>query len=105
MNELDKLLSQPGQEPLSIFAMIVRQFRLLLQAKELVETRTPGNQMASQLKVPAFVADKLVQQSQRYSSAQLYQIYQHLLELDIAMKSGSDPATTLDRLVASLTAG
>lgn len=101
--ELHRLLDQPGQEPLSIFAMIVRQFRLLLLAREMLDNGSRANEIASRLKLHPYVADKIAVQSRRYSLAQLEQVYSRLLALDLAMKSGADQVMTLDLLVAGLT--
>lgn len=103
MRELRRLLDQPGQEPFSIFAMIVRQFRLLLSAKEMVAQGCRAPEIASVLGVRPFVADKLISQSRRYSAEHLERVYARLLELDVEMKSGADHLATLDMLVVGLT--
>ena len=52
----------------------------------------------------SFVAGKLYQQSQRFSLSQLEQIYHHLLDIDVAVKTGRhDMVTALNLLVAGLT--
>ncbi len=104
MTELRHLLDQPGQDPFSIFAMIVRQFRLLLLARELQDQGARIPEIASGLGVQPFVAEKIASQARRYRIDQLERIYTRLLELDIAMKSGADQLVTLDTLVAGLTA-
>ena len=104
MTELLHLLDQPGQDPFSIFAMIIRQFRLLLLARELQDEGAHIPEIASGLEVQHFVAEKIAAQASRYTINQLEHIYTRLLELDIAMKSGADQLVTLDTLVAGLTA-
>lgn len=93
-----------GTDPFYLFAMIVRQFRLLIQVKELVETGARPPAIARALKMHSFVAGKLYQQSQHFSLAQLEQIYRHLLDVDVGVKTGgSDMITALNLLVAGLT--
>jgi len=91
-----------AQEPLSLFGMIVRQFRLLLQARELLD-EGQGMHVAGELHLPSFVADKLTTQARRFTMAQLEEIYHRLLLLDEAMKTGQSPSDlALDTFVAEL---
>lgn len=99
---LNKKLAE-GTDPFYLFAMVVRQFRLLIQVKELAETGARPPEIAQSLKIHAFVAGKLVQQSQNFSLAQLEQIYAHLLDMDVGVKTGqTDMTTALGLLVAGL---
>lgn len=96
---------QEGADPFYLFAMIVRQFRLLIQTKELADDgrRPPG--IANALHIHSFVAGKMYQQSQRFTLSQLEQIYAHLLETDVNVKTGrADMVTSLNLLVAALAA-
>lgn len=91
-----------SQEPISLFGMITRQFRLLLQARELIDEGR-GSQTAGELRLPGFVADKLSNQARRFSMAQLEQIYHRLLLLDEAMKTSQTPSDlALDTFIAEL---
>lgn len=90
------------QEPLSLFGMITRQFRLLLQARELMD-EGKGSHVAGEMHLPNFVADKLTNQARRFSMAQLEAIYHRLLAMDEEMKTGQIPADlALDTFVAGL---
>jgi len=92
-----------GADPFYLFAMIVRQFRLLIQAKDLAEDGLRPPAIASKLKIHSFVAGKIYQQSQRFSLPQLEQIYDHLLQTDVGVKTGqADMVTALSLLVAGL---
>jgi DNA polymerase III delta subunit len=52
----------------------------------------------------SFVAGKLYQQSQQFSLPQLEQIYRHLLDVDVQVKTGrNDLITALNLFVAVLT--
>lgn len=92
-----------GADPFYLFAMIVRQFRLLIQTKELAEDGLRPPAIASALNTHPFVAGKLHGQSKHFSLAQLEQIYAHLLETDVKAKTGkADMTTSLNLLVAAL---
>ncbi len=96
---------QDGSDPFFLFSMIVRQFRLLIQVKEVAEKGERPPAIAKTLKIHPFVANKLYQQSHHFSLSQLEQIYRHLLSVDIGVKTGkNDMTTALYLLVANLTA-
>jgi DNA polymerase-3 subunit delta len=89
---------------LGLFAMIVRQFRLLIQAREHLDSGGGrGEAMAKALHVHKFVAGKIEQQSRNFSLADLELIYHRLLDYDRQIKTGRiDPVLALDMLVAGL---
>ena len=92
-----------GADPFYLFAMIVRQFRLLIQIKEMAEEGQRAPAIARVLGIHSFVAGKLYQQSQRFNLSQLERIYAHLLETDVGVKTGrADMITSLNLLVAVL---
>ncbi|MBI2845800.1 MAG: DNA polymerase III subunit delta [Chloroflexi bacterium] len=96
--ELHALLDQ-GQHPLQILAMIIRQFRLLLQGKEL---QLQGEGMAK-LRLHPFVARKIESQARKFTRPQLEEIYHHLLDTDLGIKTGrAEPEVALDLLVTEL---
>ncbi len=91
------LLKEP---PMRILFMITRQFRLILQAKLLVEQKVDHGTMASKLKVPSFVLEKNIRQSHNFSSLQLKQALQECLEAEVAMKTGKmDIALSIELLI------
>ncbi|MCP4424111.1 MAG: DNA polymerase III subunit delta [Chloroflexi bacterium] len=94
-----------GTDPFYLFAMIIRQFRLMIQVKELANADLRPPAIGKQLKMHSFVVGKLYQQAQHFSLPQLEQIYRHLLEIDVGVKTGQNEMTTaLNLLVAGLTA-
>ncbi len=93
-----------GTDPFYLFAMIVRQFRLMIQVKELAEADLRPPAISKALKMHSFVSGKLYQQAQHFSLPQLEQIYRHLLDIDVGVKTGKNEMTTaLNLLVAGLT--
>jgi DNA polymerase-3 subunit delta len=84
--------------------MFTRQFRLLIQVKELADEGKRPQTISQELKLHNFVVGKLYQQCQGFSLTQLEQIYRHLLDIDVEVKTGrNDMTTALNLLVAALT--
>ena len=93
-----------GADPFYLFSMFIRQFRLLIQVKELADEGKRPPDMAQALKMHGFVVGKLYQQCQGFGLSQLEQIYHHLLTIDVDVKTGrNDMITALNLLVAGLT--
>lgn len=82
---LHALLDQ--QDPLSLFGMIVRQFRLLLQAREVLDEGGAAPHIERELHQHPYVARKLEEQARRFTLAQLEIIYHRLAQMDQALKS------------------
>ncbi len=89
------------QEPLLVFAMLIRQYRLLIQAREILDEGGGAADIGREMNQRDFVANKLVRQARRFSMADLKAIYHRLLQLDEDSKSGqTDLMTGLDVFVA-----
>jgi DNA polymerase-3 subunit delta len=73
------------EDPRYVFAMVVRQFRLLLQAREAIDNDQDPSQV---LKVHQFVVKKVSAQARNFLLADLERIYHKLLAIDLAVKNG-----------------
>ena len=94
-----------GEHPLGILGMITRQFRLLIQVKELAPQLPNVSAIARTLHQNPYPIRKVLAQSHNYSLEQLRAIYRRLLEVDVAIKTGQTEATlALDALIAGLSA-
>ena len=103
-NMLHRLLEY--QEYFSIFGMIVRQFRLLILARDILDAGGGKDEILRGLKLHsnAWQADRLMLQVRHFSAADLAGIYRRLLEVDLAVKTSQMPGDlALETLVASLT--
>ena len=90
-------------EPEYIFYMVVRQFRLLLQTKDIIESGGDSDEIAKKMRLHPFVARKLVNQARGFTLEGLEDIYHKLLEIDEAIKTSRvDTRLALDTLIASL---
>jgi len=98
---LRKMLEE--QDAFAIFPMIVRQFRLLIQAREIVEARGMVQDVIEALHVHPFVAGKIFQQAGRFTMRSLEAIHRRLLKMDEAAKTGAAPLDlSLEIFVAEL---
>lgn len=101
--ELHKLLQTA--EPLYTLSMIVRQYRLLLQARELLDERASETEISKTLGLHPFPTGKICAQARHFSLGDLEHIYRRLLEYDVEIKTGRIEAeAALDTLVGALTA-
>lgn len=85
---LEDLIST-GEPPLRVTFMVRRQFQLLARARALFEAGTPRSEVASQLKVPPFVARRLEEQSRALDEEALEQALILALDLEGGLKGGS----------------
>ncbi|MFA6553146.1 MAG: DNA polymerase III subunit delta [Patescibacteria group bacterium] len=94
---------QSGNHPLYILTMLVRQFRILLQVREIIDQESNYYTVASRLKLHPFVAQKAIRDARKFTLADLKNSYQRLLELDIALKSSPhDPRVMFDLLITQV---
>lgn len=94
-----------GEDAQFIFAMIMRQFKILLQLSDISERgmRERDDVLARQLGLHPFVVKKSLSLAQKYSFEQLKSIYRELLEIDIKTKTGQgDQSQMLDFFVGKL---
>jgi DNA polymerase III subunit delta len=93
-----------AQDPFSLFGMIVRQFRLLLLAREIMDGGGRSLDVAQKLRVPPFVADKIIHQAKNFSLPVLEAVYHRLCDLDEGMKTSQISGDlALDTLIAAFT--
>ena len=76
-----------SEDEFSLWGMVVRQFRLLIQAREILDARGNQNDVARALGVHPFVAEKTTQQAARFSIETLEAIYHRLLNIDEGVKT------------------
>lgn len=82
-----------------VFGMIVRQFRLMILAREALDQGSDVKE-AFPAGTPKFVMEKISSQSRNFTISDLETIYRMLLEIDLEAKtSGMDLETALDSLI------
>ena len=102
MRELHRLIATA--EPIYILSMIVRQYRLLLQAKEMLLARASEADISKAIGLHPYPTGKICAQARHYELPALERTYRRLLEYDVDIKTGQiEPAAALDTLVGALT--
>lgn len=71
-----------------VLSMVVRQFRLILQAREILDEGGSEKDVEKLLHQRSFVARKVCKQAGRFPMQQLESIYQQLQKIDVDMKTG-----------------
>ncbi len=101
-----KLLEEQSAAGLTdsyLLNMFIRQFKILLQIKQAVESGLTYRKIISLLKLHPFVAQKGISQAKNFSLTALKKIFKDLLEIDYLMKSGKAEAQTmLNILIAKI---
>lgn len=102
MGMLHRLLET--QQPTSIFGMVVRQFRLLLLAREVIDRGGGVQDVARELSVHPFVAEKITSQARHFTIPVLEKVHHRLLDMDEGVKTGQIQGDlALDTMVAVFT--
>ena len=84
--------------------MIQRHFRQLIQVREILDDGRQPDEVAKDLNLPPFVAQKLAYQAKRFNLPQLIEIFGKFLEIDEGMKTGGLPGDiAFEVLIARLT--
>jgi len=92
------------EDPFTLWGMVVRQFRLLIQAREILDGRGNKDDVARALGVHPFVAEKTSGQAARFSIESLEAIYHQLLKIDEGVKTSQlTLELAMDTLVVELT--
>ncbi|MFQ6016537.1 MAG: DNA polymerase III subunit delta [Anaerolineae bacterium] len=96
-------LLEDGEAPIYLLYMITRQFRMMLQAKEMNQGGASVAQVQRMLGGPRFVAEKVLAQARNFTFEQLESAHRRLLVADTEIKTGrTDPVLTLDLLLFDL---
>jgi DNA polymerase-3 subunit delta len=92
------------QDAFALWGMIIRQFRLMLLAREVIDSHGMVPDVQEALRVHPFVAEKIYGQAKRFSLPALESIYHRLLLIDEAAKTGQAPLDfSLDIFIGEVT--
>jgi len=92
------------EEAFELWGMVIRQFRLLLQARELLDEKAGPLEIQKWLGVHEYVAQKVTAQAKQFSLPVLERIHHKLLEIDEGAKTSQVPLDlALDMLIVELT--
>ena len=76
------------ESPLMVLSMIIRQFRMILQCKILLEQKKMQNQIAQKMGLRDFMVKQYIQQSKYFSIEVLKEALEFCLQTDINVKTG-----------------
>jgi DNA polymerase-3 subunit delta len=89
-------------DAMHLFGLVVRQFRLLVQVREILDEGGREDQVKREMKNLPF-ANQYVRQAQRFTQSELDAIYHRLLQLDEGIKSSQvTDELALELLVAEI---
>jgi DNA polymerase-3 subunit delta len=92
------------KDAFELFGMVVRQFRLLTIAREVMDEGGTLPEATAALGTHPFVAEKAWNQARKFSMESLTAIYHRLLAMDEASKTGGMPLdAALDMFIVELT--
>lgn len=99
-----QLLLSEGNSPTQLLNMLNRQMRLIVRARELKQQKLSETEIRGRLGLTAdWLVRKTLEQANRYTLPRLKQVYQQLLDTDIAIKTGKyDGELALNILIAEL---
>jgi len=93
-----------GESEIYLLSMLIYQFRNLLLVKSEIERGAQFQSLTKTIKLHPYVLRKSFEQSKRFTLLALKRIYERLLELDIAIKTGRIEAlVALDLVVGEIT--
>lgn len=100
---LRRLLEE--QEPMYILVMVIRQFRLLLLGRYLLDARSTLDEALKAFDTRSeWLAKKILDQARRFSLPELEMVYRRMLDLDSAIKVGEvDTDVALESFSAAFT--
>ena len=102
-HELLELLLRRREKPLQIFFMLVRHYRLLLQAYCLLEEGIPPAEFTAVLEVHPFVARKMREQAAKCNRLILEEVIIALQKTDFQIKTGCiEPAQALKLVLSKI---
>jgi DNA polymerase-3 subunit delta len=91
------------EDALDFWGMVIRQFRLLIQTRELLDENSSVQEIQKSLGLHEFVAQKVTSQAKRFSMPVLETIYHKLLEIDEGVKTSQVPLDiALDTFIIEL---
>jgi DNA polymerase-3 subunit delta len=85
---LYRQLLERKEEPIRIAALIARQFRIMLQVKELAARSWPNNQIAGQLGLHPYAVRLAAEKARSWPEERLAERLREIAELDYRMKTG-----------------
>lgn len=88
-----------GEAPLRILGGVARHYRQLWQLREAMDRKVPSSDLAKAAGMNPYFLKKAMEQARNYRRAELVRVFEGMLELDLAFKSGGRAAALFERFV------
>ncbi|HBG05089.1 MAG: DNA polymerase III subunit delta [Geobacteraceae bacterium GWC2_58_44] len=92
-------LLQDGEAPLRVLGAVARHYRQLWQVRELLDRKIPSGDLAKASGINPYFLKKLTDQARNYKVGELKLVFERMLELDLAFKSGGRADALFERFV------
>ena len=92
-------LLQDGEAPLRVLGAVARHYRQLWQVRELLERKVPQADLAKAAGINPYFLKKVTDQARNYKVGELKLVFERMLELDLAFKSGGRADALFERFV------
>ena len=98
LSMLNSLL-RDGEAPLRILGAVARHYRQLWQVRELLDRKVPSGELAKAAGINPYFLKKVTDQARNYRVGELQVVFERMLELDLAFKSGGLADALFERFV------
>jgi DNA polymerase III subunit delta len=88
-----------GEAPLRILGGVARHYRQLWQVRELLDRKVPSGDLARVSGINPYFLKKVVDQARNYQVGELILVFERMLDLDLAFKSGGRADALFERFV------
>ena len=92
-------LLQDGEVPLRMLGAVARHFRQLWQVRELLDRKVPQSELAKASGINPYFLNKVTAQARNYTAGELKRVFERMVELDLAFKSGGLEGPLFERFV------
>ena len=91
-----------GVSPLRLLALLSSQMRRLWQVRLRLDGGANPRQLAAELKVPPFIAEKISSQARRFSLPRIHAVIRLIAEADYKLKTGSDEPALIENIFIAI---
>lgn len=91
-----------GISPLRLLALLSGQMRRLWQVRLHLDEGANLRQLAAELKVPPFIAEKISSQARRFALPKIHAVMHLIAEADYKLKTGSDEPALIENIFIAI---
>ncbi|GFO56701.1 DNA polymerase III subunit delta [Geomonas sp. Red276] len=88
-----------GEAPLRVLGAVARHYRQLWQVRALLDKKVPSSELAKSAGIAPYFLQKVTAQARNYQARELKKVFEGMVELDLAFKSGGQEAALFERFV------